>query len=95
MNATGTWADSAECSGYDPAIWFPPEIKQRAGQPVPGVPPRAAAICARCPVRRDCLEYALRNRVLGIWGGTTTHDRDRLRNAAGIRPTPVVVSQAL
>ncbi len=28
-------------------------------------------ICAECPVRQSCLEYALANRIdHGVWGGT-------------------------
>jgi len=36
----------------------------------------AKAICAGCPVRNECLAFALRTgQVDGIWGGTTTHER--------------------
>jgi WhiB family redox-sensing transcriptional regulator len=39
----------------------------------------ALAICATCPVRLDCLEYALEARErFGIWGGTTEKQRRRL-----------------
>ena len=33
---------------------------------------RAIAICQECPVRRDCLEYALKGMpgdIVGVWGG--------------------------
>ncbi len=42
-------------------------------------------ICGRCPVRAQCLEYALSGAdtwggiATGIWGGTTPQERDRLR----------------
>jgi WhiB family redox-sensing transcriptional regulator len=37
-------------------------------------------ICARCQVRRECLEFALaHDQVYGIWGGTTPEDRQRER----------------
>jgi WhiB family redox-sensing transcriptional regulator len=36
-------------------------------------------VCANCPVRRDCLLYALESTVrastLGVWGGTVTTER--------------------
>jgi WhiB family redox-sensing transcriptional regulator len=36
----------------------------------------AIAICASCPVRGECLEYALRtNESLGVWGGLTEDQR--------------------
>jgi WhiB family transcriptional regulator, redox-sensing transcriptional regulator len=35
----------------------------------------ARAICARCPVRAECLEYALRHPArYGIWGGLNTEE---------------------
>lgn len=40
---------------------------------------QALAICASCPVRVDCLEYALEARErFGIWGGMTEKQRRRL-----------------
>jgi WhiB family transcriptional regulator, redox-sensing transcriptional regulator len=40
----------------------------------------ALALCATCPVRAQCLEYALRNKEShGIWGGTTPEERRRIR----------------
>ena len=40
----------------------------------------AVALCATCPVRAQCLEYALRNKEShGIWGGTTPEERRRIR----------------
>jgi WhiB family redox-sensing transcriptional regulator len=40
----------------------------------------AKAICSRCSVRQECLQYALDNRILhGIWGGTSARERERLR----------------
>lgn len=38
--------------------------------------PDAIALCDQCPVRVQCLDYALKNRINdGIWGGTTGLDR--------------------
>ena len=39
------------------------------------------AICAACPVRRQCLDFALNNPLgqYGIWGGTTAYERRRMR----------------
>jgi WhiB family redox-sensing transcriptional regulator len=36
---------------------------------------RARAVCATCPVRRPCLEFALREGMLGVWGGSTSAER--------------------
>jgi len=49
----------------------------------------AAAYCRECPVISECLIYALENRVVGVWGGTSTHERDAMRKDLGITPAPV------
>jgi WhiB family redox-sensing transcriptional regulator len=39
----------------------------------------AKLVCARCPVRGECLDYALRVREpLGVWGGLTESERRKL-----------------
>lgn len=41
---------------------------------------RARAVCARCPVRVACREYAVETGApYGIWGGTTPKERAQLR----------------
>lgn len=45
----------------DPNIFFPAKYKE--AEP-------AKLICASCPVRRDCLAFALRTHTYdGVWGG--------------------------
>jgi WhiB family redox-sensing transcriptional regulator len=40
----------------------------------------AKAVCARCPVKRECLEFALRLKVAhGVWGGLSERERRTLR----------------
>jgi WhiB family redox-sensing transcriptional regulator len=37
-------------------------------------------LCETCPVRRECLEYALADESLtGLWGGTTDTERRLIR----------------
>ena len=37
-------------------------------------------ICESCPVRRECLEFALRDEsITGLWGGTTDTERRLIR----------------
>lgn len=72
------WRLGAECHRIDPVIFFGPDriegrLERRERERV------AKAVCARCPVRSLCREYALRTREPhGIWGGLTEHDRRRL-----------------
>ncbi|RJQ77830.1 WhiB family transcriptional regulator [Pseudonocardiaceae bacterium YIM PH 21723] len=39
----------------------------------------AKRVCAGCPVRRSCLQYALHHDVQGVWGGTTEDERRQMR----------------
>lgn len=78
----------ALCSGAGVSLWFgshvcniecdgpegcmaprrEPKRKQRVSQ--------ARAICEECPVRMECLEYAVdNNERFGIWGGLTQRER--------------------
>lgn len=47
----------------------------------------AKAICRECPVRFECLNYALAQNLVGVWGGTTTEERKRLRRKRGLQGT--------
>lgn len=40
---------------------------------------RAIQVCWTCRVAHDCLLYALDNHEVGVWGGTSDEDRDRIR----------------
>jgi WhiB family transcriptional regulator, redox-sensing transcriptional regulator len=40
---------------------------------------KAKAVCADCPVRRDCLEWAIEtDQPHGVWGGLDEVERGRL-----------------
>jgi WhiB family redox-sensing transcriptional regulator len=70
MRAIGTWRDQARCRGVDPDIFHPSDEDDGA---------EAKAICAECPVREACLEYALTAREKdGVWGGLTARERRRV-----------------
>jgi WhiB family redox-sensing transcriptional regulator len=65
------WMERGACRDR-PDITFFPERGQ-SGAP-------AKAVCAECPVRRDCLDYAVTHGERhGIWGGTSERERRRLR----------------
>jgi hypothetical protein len=38
----------------------------------------ALAYCNVCPVKVECLDYALANHEVGTWGGTTAYQRVQL-----------------
>jgi len=65
-----TWREEAACRGMDPALFFPGPDED---------PERALAVCRTCPVRDECLEWAIAaHERYGIWGGTTEQERRRL-----------------
>ncbi|MBU1227628.1 MAG: WhiB family transcriptional regulator [Actinobacteria bacterium] len=64
------WAAYGSCRGADPDLFFPGEALD---------PDEGLKICSGCPVRDECLWWALENRIhFGIWGGTTERERRRL-----------------
>ena len=64
------WRQQAACRDSDTNVFFP-DSDADAGP--------ALAICAVCPVRIECLEYAVRIREPhGIWGGLNELERRRL-----------------
>lgn len=70
-NYNHPWMLEARCLDADPEAFFP----DRGGSTE-----EAKAICDMCPVRSDCLEYAVTNDIkFGIWGGTSVRERRRLR----------------
>jgi len=80
------WRDLAACRGEDPELFFPPG----SGEAAPGRITTAKAVCRRCPVRSECLRWALDvENQHGICGGTTQHERSMLRHTrAPLRMLP-------
>lgn len=72
-----SWRDRAACSEVTPDWWFP-ELGQNTNEHK-----MARELCKQCPVRQQCLEYALRENIVhGVWGGLTPNERKALRRAA-------------
>lgn len=67
------WQELGKCRGLDPDLFFPGRGE---------VTEDAKAVCAGCPVREPCLQYALDGgEQFGIWGGRSEHERRRLRRS--------------
>ncbi len=68
-----SWRQQARCRGMPTEVFYPDtEENDDAAAP-------AKAICAECPVREACLEYALAAREkYGVWGGLTERERRRI-----------------
>jgi WhiB family redox-sensing transcriptional regulator len=70
------WWTLAACQSADPDLFFPISAAGPARVQVE----RAKAVCTGCPVRGDCLRYALAAGPLqGVWGGLTEEERRLLR----------------
>ncbi|MFJ8141130.1 WhiB family transcriptional regulator [Streptomyces sp. NPDC096013] len=78
MIADSDWGERGLCKSADPDELFVVGAAQT----------RAKAVCTGCPVRTECLAYALDERIEhGIWGGMTERDRRAL-----LRRRPTVTS---
>ena len=61
------WIKQAACADTDTSVFF--TVRGASTEP-------AKAICADCPVRTECLEYALQDDSLfGVWGGLSRRQR--------------------
>ncbi|HEX3712942.1 MAG TPA: WhiB family transcriptional regulator [Trebonia sp.] len=77
------WREAGACLAADPDLFFPIGAGSASGTETT----RALRICDGCPVKRQCLEFAMRNgEANGIWGGTTPEERIRVLRGRGRRP---------
>ena len=81
-NADYTWRSRAICRDTDPDLFFPIGT---TGQALVQID-RAKEVCGMCPVKNDCLDYALEtNQDSGIWGGLDEEQRRNIRRQAAAR----------
>src|ERR1700737_257532 len=65
-----SWMADSKCRELPPQTFFPSD---GVGVEI------ARRICADCPVKGPCLEYALYNRIEhGVWGGASERERRRI-----------------
>ncbi|MFV0131206.1 WhiB family transcriptional regulator [Streptomyces sp. HMX112] len=70
------WRHQAQCRDEDPDLFFPigntgPALLQAE---------EAKAVCRRCPVREQCLRWALEfGQEAGVWGGLSEEERRALK----------------
>lgn len=83
MRGDRDWTADAACRGVDPEVFFPVAA---GGTALAEEVAAAKAICARCPVSAECLEWAVEvGEAYGVWGGTTPHERRYLRRGQPMR----------
>lgn len=64
-------ATDGRCAGVDIRIFFSENL---------GEINQARTICNECPIRQQCIDYALFAEEYGVWGATTKGERAKLRN---------------
>ena len=70
------WRDSAACLTSDTELFFPIGV---TGPAIPQLE-EAKRVCAGCPVRAICLDWAIRVGVdHGVWGGLSGEERRSLK----------------
>lgn len=83
-----SWQSSAECAEADfdfvPRVEDPHELNMVR-----------STWCNVCPVRPECLLYALLYNEQGYWGGTDTAERRKLGKRRDRAKCPVCTSKAL
>jgi WhiB family transcriptional regulator, redox-sensing transcriptional regulator len=80
------WRESAACRQADPELFFPISSIGRGAVEAQ----QAKAVCARCPVRPRCLDFALATgQEFGIWGGYDERELRLLRREGRAAATEV------
>ncbi len=80
-----SWQDRAACTGMDRRLFFGPDDEPRPDREIREA--KAKAVCKRCPVRVQCLDYALRHSIRhGICGGLNEEERARERRRRARKP---------
>jgi hypothetical protein len=98
VSGSREWMAQAACAepyaanGYDAWFGHADDARDEDGVPLKtSVIPReyrrvAMGYCLVCPVKQECLNYAMENDIRhGIWGGKAPEDRTRLRKAREAR----------
>jgi WhiB family redox-sensing transcriptional regulator len=76
--APGDWRALGACRDEDPDLFFPITSQGPSARQVM----MAQAVCGRCRVQRQCLQFAMETRQdHGVWGGTSEEERKLMRRA--------------
>ena len=71
-DAAPTWLEYAACAGVDADLFFPVGNGDSVGEQTAD----AKRVCAGCPVKSECLDWALETRqYTGVWGGLSERER--------------------
>ncbi len=105
MDARWNWQEDGACRECDPLLFFHPQNERGSARDKRD---RAAKqVCAACPVRLECADYAVRAREpYGVWGGLSEEEREAIytrldrrhyprRRGEGIRAAEREIAEAV
>ena len=73
-----TWQDQGACLDVESDDFFPPALPETSAER-DAREARAKVICARCDVRRECLDWSLAiQEPHGVWGGLGEVERRKI-----------------
>lgn len=73
-----SWQAQGLCRAVDSSVFFPPPQFEHKPERE-AREKRAKAICGECPVRTECLDWALTTREPhGVWGGYAESERKQM-----------------
>lgn len=76
------WRHNAVCREEDPELFFPIGDSGPAFLQIE----EAKSVCRRCPVREQCLQWALESgQNDGVWGGLSEDERRAIKRRAARR----------
>ena len=75
------WMQEANCRGIDPDLMVPDSASYEGNSPAEL---KATKLCEGCPVIEECLYWGMVTGSQGVFGGTTTRQRIRMRREARI-----------
>lgn len=89
-NADYSWRNRAVCRDTDPELFFPVGTTGQALLQIA----KAKGVCCQCPVKDECLDFAMEtNQDTGIWGGFSEDERRQMRRQAAARARSTVSQQ--
>lgn len=77
VDSVWDWQERGACREADTELFFHPQHER--GSTRSRRDQAAKTVCARCEVRLQCADYAIRAREpFGVWGGLTEEERERI-----------------
>ena len=77
------WMQQATCRGLPLDLFFQDRNSDNRAKDLTYAERKAKGYCARCPVRRECLEYGIEEDY-GVWGGSLPSERKIGGTARGV-----------